>query len=176
MHFWDNLPLVTMTTADRGEKSVQTIEIEKFIYDNSPLTFEKSKSLRSIDGEGRTFSGPFDEWFANCWLWLLLLTPLLFALSLWWFDFSLRSGDGDTFEFELAFEFEEFNSSALFCCSLFELQWTGVLEFGRECGASAMGLRRLSFWWSELGDDPDSSFFGDLGRVSANACVWKEKS
>ena len=34
-----------------------------FIYDhkNSPLTFEKSKSFRSIDGDGRIFSGPFNE-------------------------------------------------------------------------------------------------------------------
>lgn len=142
---------------------------------DSPLTFEKSKSFRSIEGEGRIFSGPFIEWLENGWLWLLPLTPLLvLILSLWWFDFSLDdSGDGETFEFEFAFELDEFSSSALLCCSLLELQWTGVFEFGRECGASAMGLRRLSLGRMELGGDPDSSFFGDFGRVNASACVWK---
>lgn len=142
---------------------------------NSPLTLEKSKSFRSIDGDGRTFSGPLSDWFMNCWLWLLLPKPLMLALSLWWFDFSLNDiGDGDTFEFELAFKFDKFNSSVLLCCSLFELLWTGVFEFGRECGASAMGLRRLSFCLTELVGEPASSFFGVLGRVKANACVCKK--
>lgn len=95
-------------------------------------------------------------------------------LSLWWFDFSLdERGEGETFELELAFEFDEFNSSVLLWCSLLELQWTDVLEFGRECGASAMGLRRLSLCRMELSGEPASSFFGVFGRVSANACVCK---
>lgn len=142
---------------------------------HSPLTFEKSKFFRSIEGDGRIFSGPFIEWVENCWLWLLPLTPLLFILSLWWFDFSFDdNGDGDTFELELALELDEFNSSVLLLCCSLVLQWTGVLEFGRECGASAMGLRRFSFWRTELGGDPVSSFFGDFGRVNASACVCKK--
>jgi hypothetical protein len=136
----------------------------------SPLTFEKSKSFRSIDGDGRIFSGPFD----NCWLWLLPLIPLLFMLSLWRFDFSLESGEGEIFELKFAFEFEEFSSSALVWSSVFKLQWTDVFEFGRECGASAMGLRWFSLCRSVFGE-PGSSFFGDLGRVNANACVWNKK-
>lgn len=104
-----------------------------------------------------------------------MLAPLLlFMLSLWWFDLSLdESGDGETFEFELALEFDELSSSVLWC-SLLEILWTGVLELGRELGTSAMGLRRLSFCLLELGDEPDSSLFGVLGRVNANACVWNE--
>lgn len=146
------------------------------IWVNLPLTLEKSKSFRSIDGEGRTLSGPFIEWLEKCWLWLLLFKPLLFMLSLWWLDFSLDEiGEGETFEFELAFEFDEFNSSALLWCSLFAVLCTGVFEFGRESGASAMGLRRISLWRIELGGDPVSSFFGVLGRVKANACVWNEE-
>lgn len=142
----------------------------------SPLTFEKSKSFRSIDGDGKILSGPFNEWLEYCWLWLWLLTPLLFMLSLWWLDFSLdESGEGDTFGLEFALEFDEFNSNVLFCCSIFALLWTGVFEFGRECGASAMGLRRLSFCRMAFGGDPESSFFGVFGRVNANACVCEEK-
>lgn len=136
---------------------------------NLPLTFEKSKSFRSIDGDGRILSGPFIAWLEYCWLWLP--TPLLFIVpSLWWLDFSL-TGDGETLEFELALELDEFNSADALMCSLFDVLWTGVLELGRECCESATGLRWLSL--KRLGDDPESSFFGVLGRVNANACVWK---
>lgn len=42
------------------------------------------------------------------------MTPLLFMLSLGWFDLSLdESGDGETFEFEFALECDELSSSVL---------------------------------------------------------------
>jgi hypothetical protein len=59
---------------------------------------------------------------------------------------------------------------------LWSLLWMlGVLELDL---ASLIGLRRLHSLCCRLlalGGDPDCSFFGVFGLVSAKACVWKSK-
>lgn len=44
-----------------SENSLPTASIVYIRTFDSPLTFEKSKSFRSIDGDGRILSGPFAE-------------------------------------------------------------------------------------------------------------------
>lgn len=141
--------------------------------------FDTSKSFLSMDGDGRIFSGPL-IWLGNCWLWLLLFIPLLCGLSpIWWFNFSF-DGTGVDVNFEL--DNDEFISPAIFGFSLPspELICIGVFELDRECEcwpSAVAGLLKLSHCRSRLlpGGDPDCSFLGVLGRVSAKACVCNGK-
>lgn len=153
---------------------------------NSPLTLENSKSLRSVDGDGKIFSGPFTPWCSRCSLWLLLLLlelmPLLDTFSFWWLDFSLSEiGElDDIFELEFAFELLAVVTSFVELFSRWspdDVRLTGVFEDCRDDEFSRVGLRWFSEWHWRIGDAHESSFFiigGVFGRVRAKAWVCWE--
>lgn len=133
-----------------------------------------------MEGDGNTFSGPFGIGVLWWLLWLLIewLLFIFESLLLLLVDKLSANEDCDEAIFEFVIKLDAFKFDG-------GRSQKGVIGVGGAFGAGNFGdeglsdgLRRWSFFNSDAavagGDgECERSFFGDLGRVNANACVWK---